>query len=123
MSEKISALVEQVGNLTMQEAADMAKMMEEKWGISASQIQTAPVEAVEETKSTKTIWLTGFEDGKKIMVIKTIRQLMDLGLLEAKTFVEKAAEAKAEVKTDLEPEEADKIAKSLTENGGRVEIK
>ena len=119
MSEKISALVEQVGNLTMQEAADMA----EKWGISASQIQTAPVEAVEETKSTKTIWLTGFEDGKKIMVIKTIRQLMDLGLLEAKTFVEKAAEAKAEVKTDLEPEEADKIAKSLTENGGRVEIK
>ena len=123
MSDKLDALVEQIGNLTMQEAADMAKMMEKKWNIQASQIQAAPVEAVETSKPTKTVWLTGFEDSKKIMVIKTIRPLMDLGLLEAKNFVEKAASEKQEVKADLEPEEADKVAKSLTDNGGKVEVK
>ena len=53
MSDKLDALVEQIGNLTMQEAADMAKMMEEKWGIQASNIQPSASPVVEEAKATK----------------------------------------------------------------------
>ena len=123
MSDKLDALVEQIGNLTMQEAADMAKMMEEKWGIQASNIQPSDSPVVEEAKATKNVYLIGFEDSKKIMVIKTIRPILDLGLLEAKNFVEKSASEKVEVKTDLEPEEAEKISKELTAAGGKVEIK
>ena len=123
MSDKLDALVEQIGNLTMQEAADMAKMMEEKQGIQASNIQPSASPVVEEAKATKNVYLIGFEDSKKIMVIKTIRPILDLGLLEAKNFVEKSASEKVEVKTDLEPEEAEKISKELTAAGGKVEIK
>ena len=123
MSEKIEALIEQIGNLTMQECADMGKMMEKKWGITASQVQPVAAQVVETAKATKDVFLVGYEDSKKIMVIKTIRPLLDLGLLEAKTFVEKSAGEPVEIKTDLEPEEADKIAKSLTEAGGKVAVK
>ena len=123
MSDKLDALVEQLGKLTLQEAADMAKMMEEKWGIQASNIQPSASPVVEEAKATKNVYLIGFEDSKKIMVIKTIRPILDLGLLEAKNFVEKSASEKVEVKTDLEPEEAEKISKELTAAGGKVEIK
>ena len=123
MSDKLDALVEQIGNLTMQEAADMAKMMEEKWGIQASNIQPSAAPVVEEAKATKSVYLIGFEDSKKIMVIKTIRPILDLGLLEAKNFVEKSASEKVEIKTDLEPAEAEKISKELIAAGGKVEIK
>tara|TARA_B100000029_G_scaffold59961_1_gene53942 strand:- start:1810 stop:2181 length:372 start_codon:yes stop_codon:yes gene_type:complete len=123
MSDKLDALVEQIGNLTMQEAADMAKMMEEKWGIQASNIQPSAAPVVEEAKATKDVFLVGYEDSKKIMVIKTIRPILDLGLLEAKNYVEKSASEKVEVKTDLEPAEAEKISKELIAAGGKVEVK
>ena len=123
MSDKIEALIEQIGNLTMQECADMGKMMEKKWGITASQIQPSAAPVVEEAKATKDVFLVGYEDSKKIMVIKTIRPILDLGLLEAKNFVEKSASEKVEFKTDLEPAEAEKISKELIAAGGKVEVK
>tara|TARA_B100000929_G_C15375559_1_gene375932 strand:+ start:277 stop:648 length:372 start_codon:yes stop_codon:yes gene_type:complete len=123
MSEKISALVEQVGNLTMQEAADMAKMMEEKWGINYSTILSgaqAPVaeKAVDDT--TATVVLRAFKPGQKIPIIKAIRPILELGLLEAKTYVEDLPKV---VKDGLEKEEVDKLVELLEAAGGEVEIK
>ena len=121
MSDKISALVEQVGNLTMQEAADMAKMMEEKWGISASQVQTAPeLQGVPVDDTTATVVLKAFKPGQKIPIIKAVRPILDLGLLEAKNYVEDLPKV---VKDGLEKDEAEKLRELLEAAGGEVEIK
>jgi large subunit ribosomal protein L7/L12 len=123
MTDKISALVDQLGQLTMQQAADMGKMMEEKWGININNIQTAPelqgVPPVDES-TTATVILKGFAPGKKIPIIKAVRPMLDLGLLEAKTFVEDLPKV---VKSDIEKDEAEKLKKILEEAGGEVEVK
>ena len=118
----INKLVEELGQLTMQEAADMGKMMEEKWGINISNIQTAPElqDVPEVESSTATVVLKAFAPGKKIPIIKAVRPMLDLGLLEAKTFVENLPKP---VKEDIEKEEAEKIKKVLEEAGGLVELK
>ena len=118
----INRLVEELGQLTMQEAADMGKMMEEKWGINISNIQTAPElqDVPEVESSTATVVLKAFAPGKKIPIIKAVRPMLDLGLLEAKNFVEDLPKV---VKEDLEKEEAEKLKKILEEAGGTVELK
>jgi len=118
----INRLVEELGQLTMQEAADMGKMMEEKWGINISNIQTAPElqDVPEVESSTATVVLKAFTPGKKIPIIKAIRPMLDLGLLEAKTFVEDLPKV---VKSDIEKDEAAKIKEELEAAGGEVEIK
>ena len=119
----INALVEQLGKLTLQEAADLANKLEKEWGVTATAgMMVQPAEAPVEAKSTATVMLTGFGEGKKISVLKKVKEILGLGLLEAKNFVEKSASEKVEVKTDLEPEEAEKISKELTAAGGKVEI-
>ena len=122
MSEKIEALIEQIGSLTMQEAADMGKLMEEKWGINISNIQTTPElqDVPEVESSTATVVLKAFAPGKKIPIIKAVRPMLDLGLLEAKTFVEDLPKV---VKSDIEKDEATKIKEELEAAGGEVEIK
>ena len=70
MSDKLDALVEQIGNLTMQEAADMAKMMEEKWGIQASNIQPSASPVVEEAKATKNVYLIGFKIVRRLWLLR-----------------------------------------------------
>jgi large subunit ribosomal protein L7/L12 len=122
----LNALVDQLSELTVLEAAELSKLLEEKWGVSAAAAVAAPAAggagaaapAVEE-KTEFDVILTG-DGGKKINVIKEVRALTGLGLTEAKTLVESAPKA---IKEGVNKEEAEKIKKQVEEAGGTVEIK
>ena len=120
----ITKLVDDLSALTVLEAADLAKALEEKWGVSAAAAVAAPAAAaaagpaVEEQTEFDVI-LTG-DGGKKINVIKEVRALTGLGLGEAKTLVESAPKA---IKEGVNKEEAEKIKKQIEEAGGTVELK
>ena len=118
----INALVEQLGKLTLQEAADLANKLEKEWGVTAvAGMAAAPTaEAPAEAKSTATVMLTGFADGKKIGVLKKVKEILGLGLLEAKNFVEGLPKA---VKEDIDKSEAEEMKKALEEQGATVELK
>ena len=117
----INAIVEQLGKLTLQEAADLANKLEKEWGVTATAgVAAAVAEAPSEAKSTATVTLTGFADGKKISVLKKVKEILGLGLLEAKNFVEGLPKA---VKEDVEKSEAEDIKKALEEQGATVELK
>tara|TARA_E500000178_G_C16964917_1_gene727908 strand:+ start:680 stop:1042 length:363 start_codon:yes stop_codon:yes gene_type:complete len=117
----INSLVEQLGKLTLQEAADLANKLEDEWGVTAvAGMAPAVAEAPAEVKTTATVMLTGFADGKKISVLKKIKEILGLGLLEAKNFVEGLPKA---VKTDVEKSDAEDIKKALEEQGATVELK
>src|SRR5258708_9155167 len=116
--------VDDLSGLTVLEAADLAKMLEEKWGVSAAAAvavaagPAAAAAAVEE-KTEFTVMLTAVGD-KKIEVIKEVRALTGLGLKEAKDLVEGAPKA---VKEGVNKEEADKIKTTLEKVGAKVEFK
>jgi large subunit ribosomal protein L7/L12 len=124
---KIEQLVEDLSSLTVLEAADLAKLLEEKWGVSAA----APVAVATQggggaapaapaaEKTEFTVVLTEAGD-KKINVIKEIRAITGLGLKEAKDLVEGAPK---EVKADVPKDEAAKIKKQLEDAGAKVELK
>jgi large subunit ribosomal protein L7/L12 len=124
---ELAKLVADLSALTVLEAAELAKMLEEKWGVSAA----APVAVaaavgggaaaapVEEAKTEFDVILTGFGD-KKVNVIKEVRAITSLGLKEAKDLVEAAPKP---VKEGVNKEEADKIKKQLEEAGATVEIR
>ena len=120
----IAKLVEDLSKLTILEAADLAKALEEAWGVSAAAavaVAAAPAaaaEAVEEQTEFDVI-LTG-DGGKKIQVIKEVRAITQLGLAEAKTLVESAPKA---IKEGVNKAEAEEIKKKVEEAGGTVEIK
>ena len=122
----LNALVDQLSALTVLEAADLSKLLEEKWGVSAAAaVAAAPAAgggaaapAAEEQTEFDVI-LTG-DGGKKINVIKEVRAITALGLTEAKTLVESAPKA---VKEGISKDEAEKIKKQLEEAGATVEIK
>ena len=119
----IDTLVKELGQLTVLEALDLAKKLSKEWNIDLDALQTAPAQVAEvvvEESTTATIMLTGFAPGKKIPIIKAVRPMLDLGLLEAKNFVEDLPKA---VKEDIEKEEAEKFKKILEEAGGTVELK
>ena len=117
----INAIVEQLGKLTLQEAADLANKLEKEWGVTATAgVEAAVAEVPAEAKSTATVTLTGFADGKKISVLKKVKEILGLGLLEAKNFVEGLPKA---VKEDVEKSEAEDIKKALEEQGATVELK
>ena len=124
----LSKLVDELSNLTVLEAAELAKMLEEKWGVSAA----APVAvaaagggaaaagaaaAAEQTEFTVTLANAG---DKKINVIKVVREITGLGLKEAKDLVEGAPKV---VKEGVNKDDAAKIKKSLEEQGAKVEVK
>jgi large subunit ribosomal protein L7/L12 len=121
----LDQIVEELSALTVLEAADLSKMLEEKWGVSAA----APVAvaasgggeavAAEEEKDTFDVVLTGFGE-KKINVIKEVRAIAGLGLKEAKDLVEGVPNA---VKEGINKDEAGEIQKKLEEAGATVEIK
>jgi large subunit ribosomal protein L7/L12 len=121
----IEKLVEDLSALTVLEAADLAKLLEEKWGVSAAApvaAAAAPAAAggaapVEKTEFT--VVLTDAGD-KKINVIKEVRAITGLGLKEAKDLVEGAPK---EVKADVSKDEAAKIKKQLEDAGAKVELK
>ncbi|MCP3730767.1 50S ribosomal protein L7/L12 [Sphingomonas sp. MG17] len=122
----LNKLVDALSELTVLEAAELSKLLEEKWGVSAA----APVAvaaagggaaaapAAEEQTEFDVI-LTG-DGGKKINVIKEVRAITQLGLTEAKALVEGAPKA---VKEGVSKDEAEKIKKQLEEAGATVEVK
>ena len=118
----IDNLVEQLGKLTVIEAGELSKRLEKAWGLDLTALTSAPVQAsvVQEKSTTATVMLLSFADGKKIPIIKAVRPMLDLGLLEAKNFVEDLPKA---IKEDLDKEEAEKLKQILEEAGGTVEIK
>ena len=121
---ELSKLVDELSTLTVLEAAELAKMLEEKWGVSAaaavavSSAAAAPAAAVEE-KTEFTVVLAAIGD-KKIEVIKEVRALTGLGLKEAKDLVEGAPKA---VKEGVGKDEAAKIKATLEKVGAKVELK
>ena len=122
----LQSLVDQLSSLTVLEAADLSKMLEEKWGVSAAAAVAVAAPAgggaaapAAEEKTEFDVILTG-DGGKKINVIKEVRAITNLGLTEAKALVEGAPKA---VKEGVNKDEAEKIKKQLEEAGGTVEIK
>jgi len=122
---EIDSLVEQLGKLTVIEAGELAKKLEKAWNLDLNKILQTPVQEFieEKVQTTFNVVLTGFEDGKKIPVIQKIRKYKEMGLLEAKNFVEGSIENPNEIKIDIEKEEAETIKKEVEEVGGKVEIK
>jgi large subunit ribosomal protein L7/L12 len=122
----LSKLVDDLSNLTVLEAAELAKMLEEKWGVSAAAAVavaaapgTAAAAAPAEEKTEFTVVLAAIGD-KKIEVIKEVRALTGLGLKEAKDLVEGAPKP---VKEGVNKDEADKMKATLEKVGAKVELK
>src|SRR4051794_35519221 len=123
----LQQLVDDLSTLTVLEASELSKLLEEKWGVSAAAPvamaaapgAAAPAEAVEE-QTEFTVVLTGGGD-KKINVIKEVRAIRpDLGLKEAKDLVEGAPQ---NVKENISKQEAEEIKKKLEEAGASVQVK
>jgi len=120
----LEKIVEDLSALTILEAADLAKMLEAKWGVSAAAavaVAAAPAAAAApvEAQTEFTVILAAIGD-KKIEVIKEVRAITALGLKEAKDLVEGAPKA---VKEGVSKEEAEKIKAALEKAGAKVELK
>ena len=117
----IETLVKELGQLTVLEALDLSKKLAKEWNIDLDNLQSAPAQASApaEEKATATVMLTGFGE-KKINVLKAVKEIMGLGLMEAKTFVEGLPKA---VQEEVDKEQAEKIKKQLEDAGGTVELK
>jgi large subunit ribosomal protein L7/L12 len=122
----IQKIVDELSQLTVLEAAELAKALEEAWGVSAAAAVAvaAPAAAggaaaAAEEQTEFDVILTG-DGGKKIQVIKEVRAITGLGLAEAKTLVESAPKA---VKEGVNKAEAEDIKKKIEEAGGTVELK
>jgi large subunit ribosomal protein L7/L12 len=120
----LKKIVDDLSGLTVLEAADLAKMLEEKWGVSAAAAVAvaagpAVAAAAVEEKTEFTVVLAAIGD-KKIEVIKEVRALTGLGLKEAKDLVEAAPKP---VKEGVNKEEAEKIKATLEKVGAKVELK
>ncbi len=122
----LAKLVDELSGLTVLEAAELSKMLEEKWGVSAAAPVAvaaaggagAPAAAAEEKTAFDVILASA--GAQKINVIKVVRELTGLGLKEAKDLVEGAPKP---VKTGVAKEEAETMKKKLTEAGATVEVK
>ncbi len=121
----IDELLEAIGSLTLVEAAELVKAMEDKFGISAAApvavaaVAGGAVAEAEEEKTEFDVILTGFGD-QKVNVIKEVRAITNLGLKEAKELVEAGGKA---VKEKVSKEEAETIKKQLEAAGATVEVK
>jgi large subunit ribosomal protein L7/L12 len=120
----LQKIVDDLSGLTVLEAADLAKMLEEKWGVSAAAavaVAAGPAAAAApvEEKTEFTVVLAAVGD-KKIEVIKEVRALTGLGLKEAKDLVEGAPKP---VKEGVNKEEAEKIKATLEKVGAKIELK
>ena len=120
----LNKIIEDLSSLTVVEAAELSKQLEEKWGVTAAAaVAAAPAatggEAPAETKDDFIIMLTAAGE-KKINVIKEVRAITELGLKEAKDLVEGAPK---EVKTGVPKKEAEEIKTKLEAAGAKVELK
>ena len=120
----LSKIVNDLSSLTVLEAAELSKMLEEKWGVSAAApvaaaVAAGPAAAAAEEKTEFTVMLAAAGD-KKIEVIKEVRAITGLGLKEAKDLVEAAPKA---VKEGINKADAEAAKKKLEAAGAKVELK
>jgi large subunit ribosomal protein L7/L12 len=121
----LNTIVDSLSSLTIMEAAELAKLLEEKWGVSAAApvavaaAGAAPAEAAAEEKDEFDVILISSGD-KKIQVIKEVRAITSLGLKEAKDLVEGAPKP---IKEAVSKEEAQKIKEQIEGAGGQVDVK
>ena len=120
----LNKLVDALSELTVLEAAELSKLLEEKWGVSAAAAvavagPAAAAGPAEEEQTEFDVILTG-DGGKKINVIKEVRAITQLGLGEAKALVEGAPKP---IKEGVNKAEAEKIKKQIEDAGGTVELK
>ena len=110
MSEKVTAMIEEIKGLTVLELSELVHALEEEFGVSAAAMEKTEFDVV----------LAGFDAAAKIKVIKAVREIAGLGLAEAKAFVESAPKA---LKEGVSKEDAENFKKQLEEAGAKVEIK
>ena len=123
MSEKITAMIEEIKGLTVLELSELVHALEEEFGVSAAAMAAPAAGAAAPAAEEKTefdVVLTGFDAAQKIKVIKVVREISGLGLAEAKGFVESAPKA---VKEGISKDDAEALKKQLEEAGAKVEIK
>ena len=119
----LAKIVDDLSKLTVLEAADLAKMLEEKWGVSAAAavaVAAAPAAAAAVEEQTEFTVILKAAGDKKINVIKEVRAITGLGLKEAKDLVEAGGKA---VKEAVSKDEAAKLRKQLEDQGAQVEVK
>ena len=122
MSEKVTAMIEEIKGLTVLELSELVHALEEVFGVSAAAMAApaAGAAAAVEEKTDFDVVLTGFDAAQKIKVIKVIREVMGLGLAEAKAAVEGVPTT---MKEGLSKEDAEELKKQVEEVGGKVELK
>ena len=122
MSEKITAMIEEIKALTVLELSELVHALEEEFGVSAAAM-AAPAAAAAPAAEEKTefdVILAGFDAAAKIKVIKVVREITGQGLAEAKATVEGAPST---LKEAVSKDEAEELKKKLEEAGAKVEIK
>ena len=122
MSEKTTALLEEIKGLTVLELSELVHALEEEFGVSAAAM-AAPAAAAAPAEAEKTefdVVLTGFDAAAKIKVIKAVREITGQGLAEAKATVEGAPKT---LKEGCTKDEAEALKKQIEEVGGKVELK
>ena len=123
MSEKITAMIEEIKGLTVLELSELVHALEEVFGVSAAAMAAPAAGAAAPAAEEKTdfdVVLTGFDAAAKIKVIKAVREVMGLGLAEAKAAVEGVPTT---MKEALSKEDAEALKKQVEEVGGKVELK
>ena len=110
MSEKVTAMIEEIKGLTVLELSELVHALEEEFGVSAAAMAAPAAGGA----------APGFDAAAKIKVIKAVREIAGLGLAEAKAFVESAPKA---LKEGVSKEDAENFKKQLEEAGAKVEIK
>ena len=122
MSEKVTAMIEEIKALTVLELSELVHALEEEFGVSAAAM-AAPAAAagpVAEEKTEFDVVLAGFDAAAKIKVIKVVREITGLGLAEAKAVVEGTPKT---LKEGLSKEDAEAMKAKVEEAGGKVELK
>ena len=123
MSEKITAMIEEIKGLTVLELSELVHALEEEFGVSAAAMAAPAAGAAAPAAEEKTefdVVLAGFDAAQKIKVIKAVREITNLGLAEAKAKVEGIPCA---IKEQVSKDEAEELKKKLEEVGASVELK
>ena len=123
MSEKITAMIEEIKGLTVLELSELVHALEEVFGVSAAAMAAPAAGAAAPAAEEKTdfdVVLTGFDAAAKIKVIKVVREVTGLGLAEAKAAVEGTPKT---LKEAVSKDEAEELKKKLEEAGAKVELK
>ena len=123
MSEKVTAMIEEIKGLTVLELSELVHALEEEFGVSAAAMAAPAAGAAAPAAEEKTdfdVVLTGFDAAAKIKVIKVVREITGQGLAEAKATVEGAPKT---LKEGVSKDDAEALKKQIEEAGGKVELK